>query len=338
MSTSSSLYQQSGVSIDAGKEVVELIKEAIKSTHNESVLASVGAFAGAFDLANLPANPALVASTDSVGTKVKLAAKVGKFKNIGYDIVNHCFNDIACAGQGVKPLFFLDYVASSELRPQMVAEMVTGISEACRNIGCALLGGETAEMPSVYKENEFDLVGTIVGMVDKTKLYPKSTLNVGDKLIGLPSSGAHTNGYSLIRKVFAEVSLDSDVEGVGHLAEILLEPHRCYYLELIKLQKANIAVQAIAHITGGGLIENLPRVLPDGCNVCIESKNWQVPSLFKYIQEKSKVSEVEMYRVFNMGVGMVVIVPAVQLSTALEVLPKAFYMGKVIKSPVIEWS
>ena len=203
MSKNSSQYQKSGVSIDAGQETVELIKEAIKNTHNENVLAGVGAFAGLFNLTNLPNNPALVASTDGVGTKVKLAVQAGKFKNIGHDIVNHCFNDIACAGQRVKPLFFLDYVASSNLKPEMVAEIVTGIAEACKNIGSALLGGETAEMPSVYQENEFDLVGTIVGVVDKTQLYPKSTLSVGDKLIGLPSSGAHTNGYSLIRKVFA---------------------------------------------------------------------------------------------------------------------------------------
>ena len=167
------------MSIDAGQETVKLIKEVVKSTHNENVLAGVGAFAGLFDLTNLPDNPAIVASTDGVGTKVKLAAQTGKFKSIGHDIVNHCFNDIVCAGQGVKPLFFLDYVASSELKPQMVAEIVTGISEACKNIGAALLGGETAEMPSVYQENEFDLVGTIIGVVDKTKFYPKSTLKVG---------------------------------------------------------------------------------------------------------------------------------------------------------------
>ncbi len=334
---STSQYQQSGVSIDAGKETVELIKEAVKSTHNENVLAGVGAFAGLFDLANLPNNPAIVASTDGVGTKVKLATQAGNFKSIGQDIVNHCFNDIVCAGQGVKPLFFLDYVASSELKPKMVAEIVTGISEACKNIGCALLGGETAEMPSVYQENEFDLVGTIVGVVDKTQLYPKGTLSVGDKLIGLPSSGAHTNGYSLIRKVFADVPLDSDIEGVGNLGEVLLEPHQNYYPELVALKEASIAVQALAHITGGGLTENLPRVLPNHLTVCIERNSWSVPSLFKYIQEKGEVSDSEMYRVFNMGVGMVVIVPEVQLNAALQMLPQAFCIGEVIEGSEMKW-
>ena len=337
MSTSSSLYQKSGVSIDAGQETVKLIKEAVKSTHNENVLAGVGAFAGLFDLTNLPDNPAIVASTDGVGTKVKLAAQAGKFKSIGHDIVNHCFNDIACAGQGVKPLFFLDYVASSELKPQMVAEIVTGISEACKHIGAALLGGETAEMPSLYQENEFDLVGTIIGVVDKTKLYPKSTLKIGDKLIGLPSSGAHTNGYSLIRKVFADVPLDSDVEGVGHLDEVLLEPHRNYYPELAALQEANIEIQALAHITGGGLIENLPRVLPNNLTALIKRNSWQVPNLFKYIQENGKVSDLEMYRVFNMGVGMVVIVPETQLNIVLQTLPRAFCIGEILEGAEIKW-
>ena len=332
-----SQYQQSGVSIDAGKETVELIKDTVKSTHNENVLAGVGAFAGIFDLANLPANPAIIASTDSVGTKVKVAARANKFKSIGHDIVNHCFNDIACAGQDVKPLFFLDYVASSELKPQMVAEMVTGISEACKNIGCALLGGETAEMPSVYQENEFDLVGTIVGAIDKTKLYPKSTLSVGDKLIGLPSSGAHTNGYSLIRKVFADIPLDRNIEGVGVSGDILLEPHKNYYPDLMALQEAKIDIQSLAHITGGGLIENLPRVLTNDLTAQIKLNSWQIPNLFKYIQEKGKVSELEMYRVFNMGVGMVAIVSEAQLSTALQILPEAFCIGEVIKGSEIEW-
>ena len=337
MSASSSLYQQSGVSIDAGKETVELIKEAVKSTYNENVLAGVGAFAGLFDLTNLPDNPAIVASTDGVGTKVKLAARAGKFKSIGHDIVNHCFNDIACAGQNVQPLFFLDYVASSELKPQMVAEIVKGIAEACKNIGCALLGGETAEMPSVYQENEFDLVGTIIGVVDKTKLYPKSTLQVGDKLIGLLSSGAHTNGYSLIRKVFAGVPLESNIEGLGYLADVLLEPHYNYHFELATLQAANIEIQALAHITGGGLIENLPRVLPNNLTALIKRNSWQVPNLFKYIQEKGQVSNLEMYRVFNMGVGMVAIVPEAQLNFVLQTLPRAFCIGEVIEGAEMKW-
>lgn len=330
MIQSSSKYQQSGVSIEAGQQAVELIKKAVTSTHDENVLAGVGAFAGLFNLTNLPPNPTLVAGTDGVGTKVKLAVQIGRFKNIGYDIVHHCFNDISCAGESVKPLFFLDYIASSVLKPHIVAKIVTGISEACLNLNCALLGGETAEMPSVYQNNEFDLVGTMVGIVDKTKLYPRSTLKVGDKLIGLPASGAHTNGYSLIRKVFADIPLDSQINGIGNLAEVLLEPHKSYYSELLVLQQAGISVQALAHITGGGLIENLPRVLPKTLSVNIRKDSWQIPELFKYIQEKANVSEIEMYRVFNMGVGMVAIIPAKQLKSALQVLPSAFCIGEVV--------
>ena len=338
MSEGSSAYKQSGVSIDAGQETVKLIKNIVKSTHNSNVLAGVGSFAGLFDLKDLPTNATLVASTDGVGTKVKLAVRAMKFKGIGHDIVNHCFNDIACAGEGVRPLFFLDYIASSQIKPLMVAQVVAGISEACKAIDCALLGGETAEMPSVYQKNEFDLVGTIIGAVDKTKLYPKTTLQVGDKLIGLPSSGAHTNGYSLIRKVFADTSLESEVEDLGVLGNVLLEPHRCYQKELITLQKAGIDIQALAHITGGGLIENLPRVLPDGLGALIRRDSWQVPNLFKHIQKQAHIDEMEMYRVFNMGIGMVVIVPESQLSNVLQVLPEAFCIGEVIKGSTVEWA
>src|ERR1041385_812372 len=252
-SVSESAYRNSGVDIDAGNRAVDLMREAVKSTYTSSVLAGIGSFGGLFDACALKEMkaPVLVASTDGVGTKVKLAASAGRYRGIGHDIVNHCINDILV--QGARPLFFLDYFATSKLNPEKTAEVVTGIAEACREAGMALLGGETAEMPGVYQTNEFDVAGTIIGVLEREAMLPRPTIQAGDLLIGLKSSGPHTNGYSLIRRVFGNMALDDS------LANVLLAPHRSYFNLLYShLSK----VKALAHITGGGFFENIPRVFP----------------------------------------------------------------------------
>lgn len=340
MSTSKespSAYAQAGVSIDAGQAAVEGFKAAVKRSHNSNVLAGVGAFGGLFALNDLPANAALVASTDGVGTKVKLAAQYAaqaqSLENIGHDIVNHCVNDILCAGRGVKPLIFLDYVASSKLEPSHVARLVTGIADACTAVGCALIGGETAEMPGVYHEGAFDVVGTIIGVMDSQQQYPRATPNhsvqAGDALIALPSSGAHTNGYSLIRKVLEDTELEQDIAGIGNLRQALLEPHRCYYHELEKLEQAKLQPKSLAHITGGGLIENLPRAIPTGYRASVDVSTWQTPALFQFIQDKGDIMPREMYRVFNMGVGLVMVMAAADAERTLARLPEAFAIGHI---------
>jgi len=329
---SNSYYEQAGVSIDAGLRAVQLMKEAVSATHGPNVLAGVGAFGGMFNLAGALdglRQPALVASTDGVGTKVKLAAQLGRYRGIGHDIVNHCLNDIACAGEGVSPLFFLDYVASSKLQPEMVAQIVTGMAEACHVANCALLGGETAEMPGVYAPGEFDVAGTIVGLADAARLFPRPTLAPGDVLLGLPSSGPHTNGYSLIRAIFAETPLTTILSSGETLADALLAPHRCYLPQLRRLRDAGVAVQAVAHITGGGLTENVPRALPAGLVANIDRASWPVPSIFQLIQQTGNVPDDEMYRVFNMGVGLVLAIKAEQAKTALSVLNEGWIIGEV---------
>jgi phosphoribosylaminoimidazole synthetase len=299
-------YASSGVDIDAGNRAVELMKSAVKSTYNESVLAGIGSFGGLFDASSFKQmnHPVLVASTDGVGTKVKLAASVGRYRGIGHDIVNHCINDILV--QGARPLFFMDYFATSKLNPEQTADVVTGIAEACKESGMALLGGETAEMPGVYRDGEFDVAGTIVGIVEKDRILPTRNLLAGDLILGLPSSGPHTNGYSLIRKVFEGTDLESVTPELScSLSDALLAPHRSYYNVLYPhLNK----VKALAHLTGGGFTENIPRVLPENLDAVIHLNSWQVPPLWKLIQEKGNISTEEMYRVFNMGIGMVAIV------------------------------
>jgi phosphoribosylaminoimidazole synthetase len=301
-----SAYKDSGVDIDAGNRAVELMKDAVRATYNDSVLAGLGSFGGLFDVMTLKQmdHPVLVASTDGVGTKVKLAASVGRYRGIGHDIVNHCINDILV--QGAKPLFFMDYFATSRLDPGQTAEVVTGISEACQDAGMALLGGETAEMPGVYREGEFDVAGTIIGSVERDAILPRPGLCAGDLILGLRSNGPHTNGYSLIRKVFAEWSPESVIPELGcSLTDALLAPHRSYFNLLYPhLSK----VKALAHITGGGFIENIPRVLPENLGAIIHLNSWAMPPLWKLIQEKGNISTDEMYRVFNMGIGMVAIV------------------------------
>lgn len=305
-SVTESAYSSSGVDIDAGNHAVELMKDSVKATYNDSVLAGIGSFGGLFDVSALKQmnNPVLVASTDGVGTKVKLAASVGRYRGIGHDIVNHCINDILV--QGARPLFFMDYFATSKLNPEQTAEVVMGIAEACKDSGMALLGGETAEMPGVYRDGEFDVAGTIIGILEKDRILPRPNLLAGDLILGLPSSGPHTNGYSLIRKVFEGADLESVIPELScSLADALLAPHRSYFNALYPhLDK----VKALAHLTGGGFIENIPRVLPENLNAVIHLNSWNVPPLWKLIQQQGNISTEEMYRVFNMGIGMVVIV------------------------------
>jgi len=327
-------YASSGVNIDAGNRAVELMRAAVKSTYGPEVLAGIGAFGGLFDATALKSirEPVLVASTDGVGTKVKLAAQLGRWEGIGHDIVNHCINDILV--QGARPLFFLDYVASSKIDPEMIASIVSGIAAACREAGCALLGGETAEMPGVYQPNEFDVAGTIIGIADRSAILPRTDqLCAGDVLIGLRSSGPHTNGYSLIRKVFEDVPLDTIFPELGvPLADALLAPHRSY---LSLLQSAfstqQSAIKALAHLTGGGFIENIPRVLPDHLAAQINLGSWPVPPLFQLTQQRGDIATEEMYRVFNMGIGLIAIVAPEDVATLQASIPEeAFVIGQLI--------
>ena len=324
-----SSYASAGVSIDAGSRAVDLMRESVRSTYGSEVLAGIGAFGGLFSAAALKDmnDPVLVASTDGVGTKVKLAAQVGRYDSIGYDIVNHCINDILV--QAARPLFFLDYVASSKLDPGMVASVVNGIAAACRAAGCALLGGETAEMPGVYQPNEFDVAGTIIGVVERADVLPRADLQAGDVLIGLGSSGPHTNGYSLIRKVFEGVPLDTVVTELGRpLVDALLAPHRSY-LQPLAASLRN--VKALAHITGGGFIENIPRVLPDGLGAVIRLGSWPMPPLFSLIQQRGQIDPEEMYRVFNMGIGMIVIADKSNAAAIQASIPEdTFVIGELV--------
>ena len=321
-------YQAAGVDIDAGNRAVELMKTAVRSTHTPAVLAEIGSFGGLFALNNLPGAPVLVASTDGVGTKVKLAAQYQRWAGIGHDIVNHCVNDILV--QNARPLFFLDYIASSKLDPAQVAAVVGGIADACRAVGCALLGGETAEMPGVYTEGAFDLAGTIVGLVDRQQLYPQSTaMQAGDLLIGLPSSGPHTNGYSLIRKLIADQDPQQILADGQTLLDALLQPHRAYMAEIDQVQRAAIPLYGLAHITGGGFLDNIPRVLPPTLGAVIELGSWTIPPLFRALTTWGEMEVAEALRVFNMGIGMVMIVPATAQAAIQQLLPEAVVIGEL---------
>ncbi len=301
-------YAAAGVDIDEGTRAVEQMKAAVERTHGDAVLRGVGSFGGVFSLAAIKNmdDPLLVASTDGVGTKVELAARLGKYRGVGMDIVNHCIDDVLV--QGAHPLFFLDYVASSKLHAEHVAEVVTGMAEACEVSGCALLGGETAEMPGVYAEGAFDIAGTLVGVVDRAELLPAGVLQAGDVLIGVASNGPHTNGYSLLRKVFDWLPMDSTPPGFdATLGDTLLRPHR-NYLPVLDAALQHRQVKALAHITGGGLPENLPRVLPDGIDAHIDLTSWPVPPLFRLVRELTPgMPTEELYRTLNMGIGMVIV-------------------------------
>ncbi len=325
-----SAYSNSGVSIDAGNRAVAFMKDSVKSTYNSAVLAGIGSFGGLYDASALKAmkSPVLVASTDGVGTKVKLAASMGRYRGVGHDIVNHCINDILV--QGARPLFFMDYFATSRLEPVETAEVVSGIAEACREADMVLLGGETAEMPGVYLPGEFDVAGTIVGVLEREDILPRKDLEAGDVLIGLPSSGPHTNGYSLLRRIFADTPLDTVFPELGcPLADALLAPHRSYLSALYSLLSH---IKALAHLTGGAFIENIPRVLPEDLNAEIHLGSWPVPPLWDLVQQKGNISRDEMYRVFNMGIGMVAIVDKADATEIQERIPmRTFIIGELTK-------
>jgi phosphoribosylformylglycinamidine cyclo-ligase len=312
----SSAYTAAGVDIDAGNRAVELMRQAVRSTYGPEVLMGIGAFGGLYDAGRLQGmrHPVLVASTDGVGTKTIVAMSLGSYATIGWDIVNHCVNDILV--QGAQPLFFLDYVAMPKISPPMVAQIVEGISAACRAAGCALLGGETAEMPDVYAPGEMDLAGTIIGVVERDEIIDGTTITPGDVLIGLPSNGLHTNGFSLVRRIFDRADYGRYAELLGRpLGAALVEPHRSY-LPLVRAMQKVAPLKGLAHLTGGGFVENIPRILPPGMAVVVERKSWAVPPLFQLIERVGQVAPLEMYRIYNMGIGMVAIVAAEHVAAA----------------------
>jgi phosphoribosylformylglycinamidine cyclo-ligase len=316
------------VNIDAAVRAKELIAKQARSALRPEVLSGVGFFGGLFEFKGYQ-RPVLVSSTDSVGTKLRIASALARHDTIGIDIVNHCVNDILTCG--AEPLFFLDYIGIGSLVPEKVAEIVKGLSQACREVGCALIGGETAELPGIYTGDDYDLVGFIVGVVEKEKIIMGETITVGDAVIGLPSSGLHTNGYSLVRKIFGETRAALEVEypELGQtLGAVLLEPHRCYYR---LLQPVLSKVKGIAHITGGGLIDNVPRVLPPGTTARFNSQSWSVPPIFQLIEQRGGVAREEMFHVFNMGIGMVLICSPDNADGLVKALPEARVIGEVVK-------
>lgn len=318
---SQSAYAKAGVDLAAGSRATQLMKQAVQATYGPEVLAGIGAFGGLFDISALKqmAEPVLVASTDGVGTKTKVAVAMNRWDSIGQDIVNHCINDILV--QGARPLFFLDYVASAQLDPEQIATIVGGVAQACQAAGCALLGGETAEMPGVYQPGEIDLVGTIVGVVDRAQLIDGRGIEPGHVILGLASSGLHTNGYTLARAALADVDWQAPHPALGQsVGQALLVPHRCYLAEVTAVQAAGVTIQGLAHITGGGLIDNPPRIFPDGVGARLRKGAWPVPPIFDLIQELGKISNQEMAHVFNLGIGMLMVVAADEAEAARAAL------------------
>lgn len=321
MSKQSLSYRDAGVDIDAGNSLIERIKPFTKATHRPGVLGGLGGFGALFELPlDRYQNPVLVSGTDGVGTKLKLALIIGKHDTIGIDLVAMCVNDLIVAG--AEPLFFLDYYATGHLDLDTATDVIKGISEGCRLAGCALTGGETAEMPGMYEGDDYDLAGFSVGIVEKDQIIDGSKVRQGDVLLGLASSGPHSNGYSLIRKVI-EVSgadLNTDFDG-DTLGNRLLEPTRIYVKSLLALAQ-EIDIHALSHITGGGLLENLPRVMPANTQAVIKADSWQRPEVFNWLQEQGNIEATEMYRTFNCGVGMVVVVAAQEQQKAIELLER----------------
>ena len=332
---SSLTYAAAGVDLDAAGSLVDRIREIAGKAGRPEVLAGVGPFAGLFRLGTYR-EPVLVSSTDSVGTKVKFAALLERFDTVGVDLVNHCVNDILTSG--AEPLFFLDYIGSSALSGDEKLALVRGVADACRESGCALIGGETADLPDLYAERDFDLVGFIVGVVERDAVVDGASIREGDALLALPSNGLHTNGYSMARRVFS-VGIGGDTkeerarlervypELDGTLGDALMTPHRCY---LEPLRPVLSKLKGIAHITGGGLAENVARVLPDGVAARIDRTAWDVPPLFELIQRAGNVPDEEMWRAFNMGLGIVVAVDPSDVATVREALPEALVAGEVV--------
>ena len=315
-------YRDSGVDIAAGNETVRRIKSIAKATFTAGVLSDIGSFGGLFQIdRDRFREPVLVSSADGVGTKLKVAFMTGRHDTVGADLVNHCVNDILV--QGAAPLFFLDYVATGRLSPDVTEQIIGGMARACRENGCALLGGETAEMPGFYADGEYDLAGFIVGIVEKSRVIDGRSIAVGDSLIGLPSAGLHTNGYSLARRVLFDADgLRADTfvpELAATVGDALLAPHRSY-LNAIKPLLDQGLVRGMAHITGGGITENLPRVLPEGTAAMIDRKTWDVPPMFTFLQQRGGIASDEMFRAFNMGIGLIVVCAPSDAVTVVDAL------------------
>ena len=325
-------YAAAGVDIEAKMGAFERMQEAVQSTYTPAAVAGMGAFGGLFALDEMlqARDPVLVSSTDGVGTKTMIAESMRRYETIGHDIVNHCINDVLV--QGARPLFFLDYIAAGKLNPDTVVAIVTSCAEACRASSCVLIGGETAEMPGVYRPGTFDLVGTLVGWVERDAIVDGRDVRPGDVCLGLPSTGLHTNGYSLARRVFADVSWETVLPELGRsVGEVLLTPHKAYLEEFEALVDAGVTVKAMCHVTGGSFLDNLPRVLPPGIGVRLDRSAWEVPVIFRLIQERGQVDEMEMYHVFNMGIGLVLLVAADEVERALEALSgQAMVIGEAV--------
>lgn len=340
-----------GVDIEAGRQAVALMRDAVSSTHSPAVIGAYGGFGGMLDASALRsmAAPVLVASTDGVGTKTRLAVALEQYEGLGHDVVNHCVGDILA--QGATPLFFLDYVASSHLNPPHVAAVVAGCAAACRAAGCALLGGESAEMPDVYRRHEMDVVGTMVGVVERAAVIDGSRIGRGDVAIGLASDGLHTNGYSLARHILRDMDLRAVVPDLGEtLAEALLRPHRSYLLEIQRLRAGTpdlspVDVRGLAHITGGGLLDNPPRILPAGLSLRLDRLRWPQPPLFDLLIRRGRLDVTAAAHAFNLGLGMVAIVPAEHADRALALLTgpglaPVWQVGEVVAAdgpPAVLW-
>lgn len=328
-------YKAAGVDVTAGYKGVQLMKKAVQSTYTNAVISDIGGFGGLYapQIKGME-EPILVSGTDGVGTKLKLAFLMDKHDTIGQDCVAMCVNDVICTG--ASPMFFLDYMALGKNIPEKVATIVTGVAEGCKKANCSLVGGETAEMPGFYPEDEYDLAGFCVGVVDKKKIIDSKTIEVGDKVIGLASSGVHSNGFSLVRKVFDvnKENLKEYVEELGKtVGEALLEPTKIYVKPILKLIE-EVKVKGISHITGGGFYENMPRMLRDGVALKIDKNSYEVPPLFKLIKERGNIPERDMYNTFNMGIGMCVIVPENEVEKAINLLKEAgeeaYLIGEVV--------
>lgn len=312
-------YKDAGVDIDAGNALVDRIKDVCKKTHRPEVLGNIGGFGALFDLPRGYEEPALVAGTDGVGTKLRLALDLKKHDTVGIDLVAMCVNDLIV--QGAEPLFFLDYYATGKLDVDVASDVVTGIAEGCQQSGCSLIGGETAEMPGMYEGDDYDLAGFCVGIVDKKKIIDGSKVKSGDVLLGLASSGPHSNGYSLIRKILevSEADINQEFDNGKTLGETLLEPTKIYVKPLLRLFK-EVEVKALSHITGGGLQENLPRVLPKQAKAVVNTNAWSMPKVFQWLQQEGNVDRLEMYRTFNCGIGMVLVVAKENAEKAKDML------------------
>lgn len=328
-------YKNAGVDIEAGYKSVELMKQYVKETTRPEVLGGLGGFSGAFSMSAFKdmENPTLVSGTDGVGTKIKLAFLMDKHDTVGIDCVAMCVNDIACAGG--EPLFFLDYIACGKNYPEKIATIVKGVAEGCKQAGCALIGGETAEHPGLMPEDEYDLAGFTVGVVDEKKLITGADIKPGDKLIGIASSGVHSNGFSLVRKVFemTKESLDTYYEELGAtLGETLITPTRIYVKALKSVRDAGVTIKGCSHITGGGFYENIPRMLPDGITAVVKKDSYEIPAIFKLMQKKGNLEEKMMYNTYNMGLGMILAVDPADEQKTLAALAAAGEKAYVVGS------